>query len=215
MGFDITGDQDLLKDLTSVLLKQRKGTPAKERNEKMRRVLMLLSQGVALSVLTTLDYDRHHPYAYLYKDYFNEDDVGECQRKYLRQTVKRLERNNYIHVDRSGDTEQVILTDKGRKEILTIAFEAIKVDKRSRWDHRWRIVVYDIYSSKKSFRDKFQKILHNSGFYPLQESIYVHAYPCEKQVDLLRRYLGIDGEVRLIIAETIENDQDCREYFGV
>ena len=114
-----------------------------------------------------------------------------------------------------GDYQTVKITEKGKTKVLQFAIESVKIDPPSKWDHKWWLVFYDIKSSKKSIRDRFQRILRSAGFYPLQESVYIHAYPCETQVEFLRSFLGINGEVRLILAERIENDEQFRKYFGV
>jgi DNA-binding transcriptional regulator PaaX len=215
MGSRLQRDRRLIRDTSVRLLKRIKGIPPEKGLGKFKRILLLAGQGTALSILMGISYDRHHPHASFYKDVFNENDEKDFQRRYLRRAVKRLEKREFIRVSRRGKTEEVVLTDRGRKEVLMVALESMVIKRPSTWDHKWRIVIYDIYSNKKVTRDKFQRILRNSGFYELQKSVYLHAFPCSSEVDLLRRYLGIDGEVRFIVADTIENDKEFRSYFRV
>ena len=49
----------------------------------------------------------------------------------------------------------------------------LKLLKTSIWDHKWRLVVFDIPEKYATLRDKVRTILKRSGFVKLQQSVWV------------------------------------------
>ena len=116
----------------------------------------------------------------------------------------------------SESGSRIELTEKGKRLAEQLAqTEELRPKKQKKWDRKWRLVFYDIFDQKKITRDRFRRILKGAGFYPLQKSVYLHAYPCEPEIDFLKNFLGIGAEVRIVIAEKIENDDKFRDYFGL
>lgn len=200
--------------MVEILLKESRESKEFDRNEKIKQVLLLLARGTSLAMVLAMPGTVR-----LFKDFARDssdwDEWKMFNKSYLRRTIKRLEREKIIEVNDKNGLGVVKITEKGRRKVLQLGLESITISKPARWDHKWRLVMYDIFSKKKSVRDRLQRYLRNGGFYPLQESVYLHAYPCEKEVEFLRYYLGVEGEVRLIMADSIENDSQFRSYFGV
>lgn len=103
-----------------------------------------------------------------------------------KQAIGRLERAGVIKRIRGKD-ETVTLTSIGRAMVLKEA--AILNSKRRRgmkWDGKWRIVSFDVPQEFKTARDALRHLLRRAGFLQVQKSLYVHPYPCNELVKLLR-----------------------------
>ncbi|MBI3558932.1 hypothetical protein HY085_00910 [Candidatus Gottesmanbacteria bacterium] len=203
-----------LEQLAKILLEEQEKAGLSWRGEKLRRILLLLAGGIALSVVLTMPGT-----ALLFKDFVKDDSAWKEWKKfnlgYLRKTLKKLEKQKLVEVEEKDGRAIIKLTAAGQKKVLEANLDRLKIEKPARWDGKWRLIFYDILDGKRETRDKFRQILKSLEFYPLQESVYLHAFPCEKEVEFLRHYLGITGEVRLITAEKIENDQLFRDYFDI
>lgn len=134
---------------------------------------------------------------------------------YLKRTLKRLEKQKLVEMSEEGGTQIVKITDRGKRKILTFAIDGLKIERPQTWDGRWRMVSYDIPKREDHLRKRFREYLHAWGFYPFHESLFLHAYPCENQIEFLREFLGIGGYVRIIHVARIENDKAFREFFVV
>lgn len=134
---------------------------------------------------------------------------------YVQRTLKRLEEQKLIKIIRNNDKQTISVTAIGEKKLLKYALDELTITKPKYWDRTWRLVSYDIPKEFKRLRDVFQEYLRAWGFYPLHESVYLHAYPCEKEIISLREYLGITKYVRIFAVSRIENDDLFREFFGV
>ncbi len=106
----------------------------------------------------------------------------------LKRTLERLERQKLIETKTTKDGQIVKITDAGRRRILKYSLEQLEIKKPKSWDRKWRLVSYDIPADLRSRRDVLRAYLEAWGFYPLQESVYLHAYPCEKEIEFLRAY---------------------------
>lgn len=205
-----------IKKLSKILIAEKKEADLAVRGEKFGLILRLLGSGTVLTLailapasartLSKIDF---------WKKYSDWDEWKVFNNNYLKFTLKKLEKQKLVEIKINGDKGIVVLTENGKKKVLENAVSEMTINKPAHWDHKWRIVLYDINYDKKGLRNHFQKILKNAGFYQLQESVYIHAYPCEREIEFMRNFLGLAGEVRLVIAETIENDHQFRDYFAV
>lgn len=134
---------------------------------------------------------------------------------YLKRTLARLEDEKLLEVTEENGLQTIILTEAGRRRILKYTLADITINKPSHWDGTWYLLSYDIPRASEHLRTIFREYLRAWRFYQLHESVYLHAYPCEKEVTFLREYLGIGKYVRVLKVSSFENDSVFREYFGV
>lgn len=148
----------------------------------------------------------------------NEDEYHAWKRfniPYLKRTLLRLERQKLVEISEESGREVIKITDEGRKRILKFAIEEVAIKKPKFWDGKWRLISYDVPENLKAVRNILREYLRAWGFYPLHESVFLHAYPCEKEVEFLREYLGVGEHIRIFQVSRIENDKIFREFFGV
>ena len=87
------------------------------------------------------------------------------------------------------------------------------IPKPARWDRKWRIVIFDIPEYLKSTRDIMRARLKQIGMIELQKSVFVHPYPCEKEIEFLTEFYEVKPHVRLIIAESIDSEFHLKTKF--
>lgn len=134
------------------------------------------------------------------------------RKEYISSSASKLLKKGLMKIE-SGRYE---LTGKG-KDILRrweIIDYKIKIPKR--WDRKWRLVIYDISEKKKGkVRRQIGDLFKSTGFYRLQDSIWVYPYDCEDIIGLLKTDFGVGKEILYIIADEIENDKHLREHFDL
>lgn len=189
--------------------RERKYAPVKE-------VLTLLAGGAFLAAsvtmpgLTTgLKFFVDKKDSWPGKDAWKEFNPG-----YLVKTLKRLEKQKLVEIEEEGNLKIVQITDRGRKRVLKYALEELEIKKPKAWDGKWRFVTYDIPKRKNWHRNIMRDFLKRLGFYRFHESLYIHAYPCQDEIEFLREYLGLGEHVKLLVVNKIENDKPFRRYFG-
>lgn len=207
-------DDHKIEELAKVLSRQidkevfaRKYAPAKE-------ILKLVGAGAFLVgsfAVPTL------PLAL--KPFFTNENEYEVWKRfnipYLKRTLTRLEKQKLVEITEADGKQVVKITRQGRQKILRMSLDTFSIPIPKNWDRKWRLVSFDIPVSYTLQRKIFVEYLSAWKFYPFNESVYLHAYPCLKEVDFLREYLGIGEYVRLLVVTDIENDDLFRDYFGV
>ena len=133
---------------------------------------------------------------------------------YLKRTLYRLERQKLVKI-KEGKVQTVEITKDGQKRILKYSIEELAIEKPRVWDGLWRMVSYDIPKKLKQQRNIFREYLQLWNFLSIHESMYLHAYHCEKQIEFLREYLAVGKYTRIFIVSKIENDRQFRDFFGV
>jgi len=134
---------------------------------------------------------------------------------YLKRTLYRLEQQKLVEIKDEKGIQVVKITEFGKRRILRHAIDELLIEKPRIWDGKWRLVSYDIPGNLKVLRKTFRERLCVWRFFPLHESVLLHAYPCEKQVEFLREYLGVAEYVRIFTVSKIKNDKPFRDFFGI
>jgi len=150
---------------------------------------------------------------------FKDDPVFSSWQKFhqplLRRNITRLKRKGLVTFSEEGGETVVKITDKGKIEILKYNLDKLEIRRPDFWDRKWRIVVFDIPEEKKEAREFFRKKLKELEFYQFQESVFIFPFPCEKEIKFLREIFEVPDEVKIILAQKVENEDDLREMFGL
>lgn len=135
-------------------------------------------------------------------------------RKDLGKIIKRLEKQQMISIKENEEQITIEITDKGKKRLLEYDFANIQLKSQKR-DGKWRLVIFDIPEDKKSAREIFRRKLLQLGLVRLQDSVFVSAYPCKKEIDFLCHFLGISDYVTLASLNEIERGEKLifRKYY--
>lgn len=148
----------------------------------------------------------------------NQDEYEVWKRfniPYLKRTLRRLEMQKLVEISEGVNIQTVKITESGKRRILKYAIDKLIIEKPKFWDGQWRLISYAIPCNLRMLRNAFREYLLVWGFFPLHESVLMHAYPCQKQVDFLREYLGVGEYVRIFSVSKIEKDKPFRDFFRV
>ena len=149
-----------------------------------------------------------------------EQNHRQFPKKYEKQkaarTIQRLQETNLLKITKRGGELIVELTEEGKKKLKEIELTKIMISKPSHWDRKWRIVVFDIPDrSFKQARDALRGKLRQWEFYPLQKSVWVCPWPCEKEIQLIAELYGVNRYVNVILSEKILYDAAVRKHFAL
>lgn len=174
----------------------------------VKEILLLLVSGVLISALLLMPgIHRAIPSSFW---------QGKGYKKFrLKETLKRLHKQKIVEVLETKDGHILRITKDGLTRALKFKLDDMSVKRKKSWDKKWRIVIFDIEEQKKKLRDEFRKRLKQMGFYSLQESVYVHAFPCFDEVEFLRQFYQVPINVTYILGEKIESQENLENFFQV
>lgn len=211
----VSGINDsLIKEVSRSLAKQINREIFDKKYASAKIVLKLVGTGIFLAASIAMP---NLPLAL--KPFLTKRDDYEAWKRfnipYLKRTLGRLEKQKLVEIGEENGTQTVKITNAGKRKILKFAIDELQIEKPKIWDGKWRMVSYDIPKNQEGVRKAFREYLKVWRFYPFHESLFLHAYPCGKQVEFLREYLGIGEHVRILHVYKIENDRLFRDFFDV
>jgi DNA-binding transcriptional regulator PaaX len=139
----------------------------------------------------------------------------EWDQKNTRETLERLQKRRLISLkEKSDGSLQVVLTQSGRRKVEEWRLEDLQLNMPKRWDGRWWIVAFDIAEKRKKAREALRHMLHQMSFYQLQKSVFIHPFPCEAEITLLKKVFHIPNrEVLCFSVDDIPGKQRLKKKF--
>jgi phenylacetic acid degradation operon negative regulatory protein len=74
-----------------------------------------------------------------------------------------------------------------------------------KWDHKWRIIIFDIPHSKKAARDALRRKLIGLDCYPLQKSVWIHPFPCVSEISYVANVFDVNSFVDIFTVDDFDN----------
>ena len=174
-----------------------------------KKILLLLSAGVALSFAGTLGRQWR-----IIEDLPRE--WKKINRQYLYRIVREFRDRELVSAKENKDgTMSVFLTEKGRERVLTFDDTKMRIEKPVRWDGKWHVVLFDIPEKHKRAREALRFKLRELGFHQWQKSVFVHPYPCREQVDFISAFFNVRTYVRCAVMYDITNEAELCLCFNL
>lgn len=124
-----------------------------------------------------------------------------------------LERRGYVVKKEKNNQSFFHLTPKGRLQVLKyLHLEKLKIKK---WDRRWRVVIFDIPEDRKKLREYLRHYLLSSGFYPLQESVYLTSYPVSAELDRYLKKYNLRNFCHYLTVSEIDDEEQFKKFFNL
>lgn len=141
---------------------------------------------------------------------FEKLDEREKKRK-LSQLKSYLRTRGLVR----GDYEHGIqLTKKAQKRLQKIDFNNLTIHPPEKWDKNWRLVMFDIPEVQRDARIALTAKLQLLGFQILQQSVWIHPFPCKEEVSLVVSEYDVSQWVTYLETSHIENDHRLIKRFS-
>ena len=88
-----------------------------------------------------------------------------------------------------------------------------QIKKPTKWDGKWRIVMFDIPETKTKLRNIIRFHLKKIGFLQIQGSVWIYPYSCEEIVTIIKTNFNFDDEVIYITSESFDKDSKFKKLF--
>jgi DNA-binding transcriptional regulator PaaX len=153
-------------------------------------------------------------YLKTFKEFYKEwDEIADSS---IKRSFSSLIEQGYLY--EKYNNRNVLcyeLSKKGKKCLVDLEIENIKIKRRKVWDKKWRIVIFDIPEKYRGVRNLLRKRLVELGFYKIQQSVFVIPYSCRREIKKLSELLQIHECVHFIEALCFDDDSEARKYFEV
>ena len=136
---------------------------------------------------------------------------GKRQKEVINRARDRLVQKGFLK--REGVFLKI--TPKGESFLRLMEAREYKISAPSRWDKKWRVLIFDIPEYRKGMRDKVRRTLRLIGFKRLQDSVWAYPFDCEDLIALLKADFKIGKDMLYMIVEELEGDRHLRAHFGL
>ncbi len=131
-------------------------------------------------------------------------DIDEKELKHL---LRYMERTKLIELSvREGDLHAK-LTKKATERVNSVEIDDISIKTPSKWDKKWRIIIYDIPREKREHRYFLLEQLHRLNFFKLQDSTWVYPFSCTIEVLEILKRLEIEQYVTFMVGDIESKDE--------
>lgn len=169
-------------------------------------ILKLLAAGACIFTVTALP-----GLAVLFKNGFS--DFRPYTEHSFRKSLWYLKKNKLITIQKKNKKNIINISKRGKKRLQNFKFQTMSIPKQTKWDYKWRVVLFDVPERKKTARDYFRRKLKKLGFCSLQKSTYVYPFPCKNEVYLIKNSLGINPYVYYLTTPHKELPVWVNNYF--
>ncbi|MBP9748196.1 MAG: hypothetical protein KBD17_01040 [Candidatus Pacebacteria bacterium] len=134
--------------------------------------------------------------------------------KQISSTLGGLKRNKLIEYvcDKNGKTI-VKITTKGWTRLKAFSIELIEIKKPTKWDGKWRMVMFDIPMRFTKGREALRYHLKDLDFFQFQKSAWIYPHPCEDEIIFIADFFGVGKFVEILTVDSISRDEKVKRYF--
>ena len=135
-------------------------------------------------------------------------------KKKVASTFSYLRKRGLLNIEKNGHQIYISLTDEGRKKAGIFQINNLGIRRPNKWDGNWRFLLFDIKEKRRPYREALRGMLKQLHFYPFQKSVWVHAFDCRAEVELLKDFFGLsEDELRFLITQDIGNQTKLERFF--
>ena len=191
----------------SLTSKQKDARKKPRMSALQRKTITLLFAGLALGLTRN-----PNQYFRIIKATIKEfDDINKGS---LERAINSLYQSKLVETKSNRDgTMTLVLSKEGKQLALTYNIQDMSIKAPARWDDKWRIVMFDVPEPLKKVRDSLRMHFKSMGFYEFQKSVFVHPYPCAKEIEYIIEFYEVRKYVRFIVASDIDNALELRKHF--
>lgn len=106
------------------------------------------------------------------------------------------------------------LTKKGRARLKKVAYDKLTIVSPEKWDHSWRLVLFDIPNELSANRRLLTTKIRRLGFQPLQQSVWIYPYACRDEIALVADTYSVAKYVTYLEVHHIDHEEKLQKRFS-
>ncbi|MBI3335203.1 MAG: hypothetical protein HY001_01770 [Candidatus Portnoybacteria bacterium] len=182
-----------------------------ETKELSKKLLLTVGKIGVIYIAASLS---PHIVLYLIRYYLKGKSFQKYSTKQAHGAFRYLVQKKLIGVKEEGGKIKIYLSRGGKvrvKEYIVKHLPCPSFPKQ--WDRKWRIVIFDIPEENRFARQILRDRLKTWNFYPLQKSVWIFPYECEKEIRFLVSMLEIEEYVEYGILDYLTDVKKVYTYY--
>lgn len=179
------------------------------RRSTKEKLLACLNAGFALSVTHSA-----HKQQYILRTL--PADLKRIDRRHITRSLRALEREGLVRGRSTADGGMRIeLTPHAKERLGALELRRLSTVRPTKWDRKWRLLIYDVPEERKKGRDAIRYELRNIGFIELQHSVWLFPFDVTDILRLMRELYDLQYELIVLTADRFDGDDTYCKHFRV
>jgi hypothetical protein len=132
--------------------------------------------------------------------------------KEQRSAIYRLIKSGLIEIVEDDGKKYIKLTKTGEMQALILQS---KMPVTSKWDGKWRMIIFDIPQDSSNERDLLRRLLLLNNFCKLQASVYISPDPINREAISYLKETGLIKYIRFARIDELDDDKDLKKKFNL
>ena len=133
-----------------------------------------------------------------------------------RSTAYYLKSRGDLFLEKKEKEVWASLTKQGDKRLEMLINQSVSPPDTSKWDGKWRFVMFDIPETERKLRRAFRCQLKQLHYTKLQRSVWITPYDTKKQIKQLCEIGKFDSRsVRFANVEAFDGEQQLMKKFKI
>lgn len=139
-------------------------------------------------------------------------DKRQSERE-LQRLFYYMKRNGVVAFKTDDYEHGLKITPKGRRRLKRVGFEKLAIAKPNKWDHKWRLIFFDIPERHRDARRALTYKLRQLGCVQLQRSIWVHPFPCRPEIETVAETIKVSKYLSYVEATGLDSEEQLINRF--
>jgi DNA-binding transcriptional regulator PaaX len=122
-----------------------------------------------------------------------------------QKLVSELRRQSLVDFSQKSNYQLLRITPAGAFRLQKLIIDELEIKTPSKWDNKWRIVIFDIPLNNSKNRSYFTLHLKKLGLRMIQKSVWVHPYSCYKEIYQLAGHYNLSRYCSFFEVDIIDN----------
>ena len=140
---------------------------------------------------------------------------GHLEKSKMFKKLRSLESQQLISLKEKKGEVTITLEKAGTERTLRYHMDEMTIPRPASWDHKWRLILFDIPEEHKVARNYFHDKIEALGFIQLQHSAYIHPFECHNEIEFIRSLLGLKSYVKMLVVDKVEGEASLRKSFDL
>ena len=115
-----------------------------------------------------------------------------------KRAYRELSRQQLISTTKTGESYRFTLTPNGAYRLMRNTIGTLVIHPPKEWDHKWRLVCFDIPKGKDKERQYLHKRLKELGFTLFKRSMWIHPFECFEVIRQITDHVNLTRYVSVI-----------------
>lgn len=139
---------------------------------------------------------------------------GRTKLARFKQILRYMQAQQLINLEHlKGGETKITLSERGIKRAQKVTLREISIPQPKKWDHKWRLVMFDIPEDKRQARNALSAKLRSLGFFQVQRSVWLHPFPCHIEIEFIKRIYDLSPFVTLAEVNNIDGHRQLVRQF--